>query len=155
MGVVSAFRFPQIIFTSFRMCPYPSNPAILCCFLCEDFLPCPGKSNAIPPPPVPINSTFSFPCYNIFHTVLEFTFLSASLRPIRVPGLCVILVLGTQEELNEHLLTKSRLKVIQDIIQKLFHLNCLVCIVESESNESCCENPSEKSHHCRRKLGTP
>lgn len=38
-----------------------------------------------------------------------------------MPGLCVILVLGTQEELNEHLLTKSRVKVIQDIIQKLFH----------------------------------
>lgn len=34
-----------------------------------------------------------------------------------MPGLCVILALGTQEELNEYLLTKSRLKVIQDIRQ--------------------------------------
>lgn len=31
--------------------------------------------------------------------------------------MCVILALGTQEELNEYLLTKSRLKVIQDIRQ--------------------------------------
>lgn len=46
----------------------------------------------------------------------------------------LILVLGTQEELNEHLLTKSRLKVIQDIIQKRFHLNCLVCIVETKTS---------------------
>lgn len=53
-------------------------------------------------------------------------FLPAWLWSTSVPGLCVILALGTQEELNEHLLTKSRLKVIQDVRQKLFRLSRLL-----------------------------
>lgn len=55
-----------------------------------------------------------------------------------MPGLCVILALGTQEELNEHLLTKSRLKVIQDVRQKLFRISHLVRIVETETRGTYC-----------------
>lgn len=155
-GCGVGFQSPKVILTSFKMCSHPSNLTVLCSFLCKAFLPCPGKNNATPYPAVPTNSTFSFPCYSTFHTVLEFTFLSpASLWSTWVPGLCVILALGTQEELNEHLLTKSRLKVIQDTIQKLFHLNCLVCLGETKTNDNTCwENPSDKSYYWRRKLKT-
>lgn len=114
-------------------------------------------SHPLPPPPVPTNSTFSLPGQSTAHTVLEFTLLNPCLMMITpVPRLCVILALGTQEAFNAHLLTKSRLKVIQDIIQTLFHLNCWVHIVETEINNThtCGENPSAKSHHRRRKLKT-
>lgn len=75
-GCGVGFQSPKVILTSFKMCSHPSNLTVLCSFLCKAFLPCPGKNNATPYPAVPTNSTFSFPCYSTFHTVLEFTFLS-------------------------------------------------------------------------------
>lgn len=60
-----------------------SASTMLCCFLCEAFLLCWEKNNAILLVlPLPTGSTFFLPCYSTFHTVLEFTFQS--------PGLGVI-----------------------------------------------------------------